>query len=374
MTRIAAIYWPTSSVGGINTELMNLRAEADRRGDTFHVFRSGNQGSIKPGLFSEGRKKIRGGDTFITVDGEAPHHPRRVAESAMFINTNYDRVYVAYLCPHPTKSYGDRPVFVDLYRNILLPITSRVTDAYLSEYLEWAELALDYVDSATCSHRPILDQLSRMVDFPTRHYQGPVFERPVTAKRSKTPLTVWTSQWKAIKGIHRLLPVIPQIKTKVELYSNGILYYQLRTTPEWKAAIKTDHFKGFNGDGHADFFGNVDLLEIPNVLTRAWFMIDLMGIGKPKFKEYTQGTVNNTTHEAFMYGCCPVLHRQASKIIPEGLALFVDTADEIPYILNTPRFQKFALDPERQKKAKAWIMKHASPSVLYDAFIYGKLS
>jgi hypothetical protein len=372
VTRIAAIYWPTSSVGGINTELMNLRAEADRRGDTFHVLRSGNQSGIKPGIFGD-RKKIRGGDTFITIDGEAPHHPRRVYESAAFINANYDRMYVAYLCPHPTKAYGDRPVFIDLYKNVLLPTTSRVTDAYLSEYLEWGQMALDLVESATCSHRPILKQLQSMVNFETRHFQGPVFPRKVTAVRSKTPLTVWTSQWKAIKGIHRLLPVIPQIKGAVELYSNGILYYQLRTSPEWKAAVKTDHFKGFDGDGHADFFGNVDLLEIPNVLTRAWFMIDLMGIGRPKFKEYTEGTVNNTTHECFMYGCCPILHRQASKIIPEGLCLFVDTADEIPYMVNTPRFQKFAIDPERQKRAKEWILKHASPSVLYDAFIYGKL-
>lgn len=371
MTKIAAIYWPTSSVGGINTCMMNLRAEADRRGDTFHVLRSGLH-KFRPSVFAE-RKEIRGGDTFITIDGEAPHHPSVVAESANFINSNYDRVYIGYACPHPTKAYGDRPLWLSMYRDLLLPLSTRITDAYLGGYLDWAQQALPFADVLTCSHLPVVQELADL-GFKAQYTTSPVFPRKVAATKSKTLLTVWTSQWKAIKGIHKLLPLFREFDGAVELYSNGILYYQLRTTDAWKASVGKDHFKGFNGHGKATFFGNVDMSEIPNILTRSWFMLDLMGMGRPKYKSYTMGTFNNTTKEALLYGSCPILHRQASKVIPKDLALFVDDASEVPDIVNDKRSHRFALDPERIKKAREWVMKLAGPSATYDSIIYGRKS
>lgn len=373
--RVACLYWPTSSVGGINTELRAFRDEAERRGDTFHVLRSGKQSTLMPCAF-ESRKLIRGGDTFITIDGEAPHAPNRLEQTLDFLQS-YDRVYLAYLCPHPTKDYGEAPLFLPLLRGLAkagVPITARVTDGYWESYAEWGEETIKLCKAVTVS-QPAFASFFKHPRVKASRF--PFSPRPVLGKekRSPTPLTVWTSQWKAIKGIHKLLPHIPEIKHRVEMYSNGILYYQLRETADWKRAIKKDHFKGFNGNpktSNAEFFGYIPLEQIPGVLARAWFMIDLMGIGKPKNKVYTEGSFNNTTTEALWYGACPVLHEQAKKAIPADLALWVAEASDVPRLLNSKDCQRFALDPKRQAAAKKWVKENFDAAKVYDTAILGR--
>lgn len=387
--KVAAIYWPTSSVGGINTELRAFHDEATRRKDTFHVLRSG---LIKKQPCEYGyRKLIRGGDTFITIDGEASHHPNVVANTVEYLNKNYDRLYLAFLCPHPTKDYGTEPHFLKMLEGFKKPITARVTDGYWETYAEWATLTAKMVGHVTVSQpafaKPLLelsDGASRRIHsswFPFSAREPKVIDlygKKLKPERAKKPLTVWTSQWKAIKGIHKLLPYFPQIKTDVELYSNGILYYQLRTTPEWKAAVGTDHFGGttpsgaFSGDGRAPFYGYIPLEDIPTVLSRAWFMIDLMGIGKPKNKVYTEGSFNNTTVEALYYGACPILHEQASKVVPRDIALFVNEASEVPALTNDKIKQAFATSPKRQEAARKWVAQNFAAKKVYDTAILGK--
>lgn len=352
--KIAALYWPTSSVGGINTELRALRAEAERRGDTFHVFRSGKHKNIKAQVFPE-RKLIRGGDTFITIDGEASHHPDQLHDT---INTlfKYDQIYLAYLCPHPTKDYGDKPLFLtllELLHRALRPITARVTDGYWNDYKEWGEATLKLCKAATYVHRASGDfwEDNNKVRYcpapfdPDTAYDGVKRERD---------LTVYISQWKAIKGIHKLLPEIPNIKGHVELYSNGILYYQLRTSAAWKAAVGKDLFKGFDGAGKATFFGYIPLDEVPVVLRRATFMVDLMGIGKPKNQTYIDGAHNLTAIEAAWYGCCPILHSRACNVVPLDIALFAGSARQVVSLINSKEGKAYALDPARQARAKEW--------------------
>jgi len=88
--KIAVLHWACSSVGGINTTLQTLREVAVKRGDTFHIFASDPQRTKRPQLLKE-RKKVRGGDTFITIDGYAPHHITNYAASADFLR-EYDLV------------------------------------------------------------------------------------------------------------------------------------------------------------------------------------------------------------------------------------------------------------------------------------------
>jgi len=385
MPKTAAIYWPTSSVGGINTELVNLRRAADSVGETFHVFRSGQHKSMPIGLYDPetgSRELMRGGDTFISVDGELPHAPNNYLASVEYLKREkYTNVYLAFLCPHPTKDYGDVPNFLPFLEEIKrakIPIAGRVTDGYWESYKEWGERTIALCETVTVSqpafasffkHKSV--KASRFPFFPIEPQTISLYTKKLKPERAKKVLTVWTSQWKAIKGIHKLLPYIPEIKGDVELYSNGILYYQLRTTPEWEAAVGSDFFGAttpsgdFPGTGKADFYGYIPLEHIPTVLSRAWFMIDLMGIGKPKNKVYTEGSFNNTTVEALYYGSCPILHRQASKVVPVDTALFVDDAKEVPELINKRESQQFALDKGRQKRAKAWVLDNFDAVKLY---------
>lgn len=367
--KIAALYWPTSSVGGINTELRALHAEATRRGHTFHVLRSGLQKNITAQVFPE-RKVIRGGDTFITIDGECSHHPSQLIASAEMLR-GYDRVYLAYLCPHPTKEYGTEPLFLPLLESIMddIPITARITDGYWNDYADWGDATLEVCSSATFVHRAsagFWKGVSKVRYCPAPFEPDTAYE----GVKREADLTVYISQWKAIKGIHKLLPEIPNIKGRVELYSNGILYYQLRTKPDWIRAVGKDHFKGFNGKGSAQFFGYIPLDEVPVVLRRAQFMIDLMGIGKPKNQTYIDGAHNLTAIEAAWYGCCPVLHARACNVVPLDCALFAGTARQVVSLINSNEGKAYAQSADRIAAAKAWAGQfHVSKS--YDKIVLG---
>src|ERR1700744_3358577 len=108
--KIAVLHWWTSSVGGINTTLQSLRAIADHRGDTFHVFSSDCYRTKKPQVYFK-RKRIRGGDSFIMIDGEAPYHTSNMLTSLRMLK-KYDVVMTSFLCPRETKKYGSEPLFL----------------------------------------------------------------------------------------------------------------------------------------------------------------------------------------------------------------------------------------------------------------------
>lgn len=366
--KIAAIYWPTSSVGGINSVLVALQKEAAARGDTFDVIRCGNQKTITPSKFNE-PQLIRGGDTFITIHGECSHHPNQIKGAIQFLEDNYDALYFAYICPHANKAYGDEPVFLPIYTETKLPKVTFITDAYWDTYKDWALLCLPHVKKTLVTQPAYAEPLIKY-GLPVQAIDAPIFPQAVKSERELDPLVVWTSQWKNIKGITKLMPVIPEITEKMdmEMYSNGILYYQMRETPEWKAAMGKDHFKGFDGDGKAQFFGYIPLDQIPEVLTRSWFMIDLQGIGNPKFKAYTNGAYNITTIEALLYGSCPVLADQAKKsIIPNEFFLTVEDAKEIPGLLLDRK--EFCLNEDRVQAAREWVLNRHSASNMYTQVI-----
>lgn len=372
--RIACLYWPTSSVGGIATEVKTFQREAWNRGYTFSVLVSAPRPTHKPQFIPP--TLIRGGDTFIEVNGYAPHHPKNVDATVKFLRTYFDRVYLAYLCPHPTKNYGDQPQFLELLRklvNVGMPITARITDGYWESYEEWGEAAMNYTDLVTVSHPAYAKNVPtdrcavKTSRFPFEPFQ---FK---TMKDTK-PLTVWTSQWKAIKGIHKLLPHIPEIPTRVEMYSNGIMYYQLRQTEEWKRVVGQDHFAPeFSGNGRAEFFGYIPLEKVAEVYQRAWYMIDLQGHGKPLYEVYKQGSFNNTTVEALYYGAVPVLHKQVlNSDIPKECILTVEDAMEVPRTITQNLAESYVFDPKRVDRAREWVMDNYAASKIFSSVVLGE--
>jgi hypothetical protein len=184
-------------------------------------------------------------------------------------------------------------------------------------------------------------------------------------------LSVWTSQWKSIKGIHRLLPYFENVDHPIEFYSNGILYYQLRETNNWYQTINIDHFKGYNGYGKHNFFGHVGLDVIHAKLMEAWFMIDYQGSGKPKNEAYVRGGYNNTLLESMYYGACPVIHPQIKNLtgFPIETVLLLDNEANIGGLLNDKESHAFALDPQRITIAREWIMDVAHVSESYNRIL-----
>lgn len=375
MTRIAVLHWHTSSVGGINTTLQLLRDEAISRGDSLHILASDPQKSKPSGIFPQGkRQRVRGGDTFITIDGYAPHHPLNVQRSVEFLAKNFDVVMTSFICPHPTKAYGDDPLFLPLIEGIAkagLPIVGYIHDAYWETYAEWAKLVLPHCAKTMVAQKAYGEPLEAL-GFPVSTAYLPFRPWPVdTSKIERDPqLVVWTPQWKNIKGIRKFFDGIPAALAagyKVELYGNGIEYYKMRKERElWAPVVGKDHFAPMaSGDGKAEFFGCVHEHEIPKVYARATFMADFQGSGNPRYAPYRNGSYNHTVIEALWSGCIPIVHTNMLKSsIPNHLLLGIENPEEWPGALDVSK------DYDRAG-ARRYVEENHSCAALYDRILQG---
>jgi hypothetical protein len=371
MTRVAVLHWSTSSVGGINTTFQTLRAEALSRGDEFDILASDPQKTKAPGKFIQ-RKRVRGGDTFITIDGTAPHHPLNFKATLRFIQQNYDAVILSFLCPHPTKAYGDQPLFLPLLEGIKaagIPIIGYVHDGYWDSYKEFGEMVLPLCDRTMVCQPAYGDPMIK-AGYPVTNAFVPFRELAEHPEVERDPnLVIWLPQWKNIKGISKFWEGLPAASTNgwtVEMYGNGIEYYNMRLEPEWKERVGRDHFApDYSGVGPAQFFGCVPETQVPTILSRGSFMIDFQGSGKPKYAAYRAGSYNHTIIEALYYGCVPVVHSSVKNTpIPSHLICALDTPETWADALLS--YDRSSFNAE---EARAYVLKNHSAAVLYDTIL-----
>lgn len=351
--KIACIYWWTHSVGGIATHLNNLRRAALDYGDQFDILHSLPWKKRKPRMYPN-RKWVMGGDTKIWVDGDVPQNNN----GAEWLKKNYDAIVFGFLCPGKTNRYPT-PEFLYFY-DVDLPKVAWVMDGYFDDYPEWAYALPERLDGILCPLDSYAKPLrARGVNpvisaFPFHPMKG---KRPA---KQPLPLMVWPNQWKEIKGVTSFLEIIPDLPSpmSIELYSSGIRYYQLRTTDTWRKAVSEDVYErgGFHGQGRAVYFGNVDLPVIHNAICRAWYTINLQGM-KSKYSTYAGGSYNNTEVEALYYGAIPILHNSGLKTaIPSSTCLWLSSPGDIPGMVKDANRDRYALDPERQKTAREFVL------------------
>lgn len=369
--KIAVLHWATSSVGGINTTFQTLREVALRRGDTFHILASDPQKTKKP-LLLPNRKRVRGGDTFITIDGYAPHHPTNWRASARFLE-DYDLIITSYVAPHPTKAYGPDPLFLPLLEALREKgkrIVGYIHDGYWETYKEFGELVLPLVEKTMVCQiaygKPLVEAgypvTPAFVPF------TPLTADPVEEVRDPN-LAVWLPQWKNIKGIRKWWKGLPDALAsglRVEMYGNGIEYYKMRKEdPDWSRLVGQDHFApAYSGDGSAEFFGCVELEEVARVLSRAAFMFDFQGHAA-KHAAYLNGSYNHTILEALYYGAVPVVHENMLKsAIPSELLLpLEDVTNWAEPVRN------FDLGAYPRELAREYVNDVHSAEKLYDSIV-----
>lgn len=360
--KVCALQWKTTGVAGLNSELVALYREGADRGDEWKVYETWPWSSFASKLFTE-RTLIRGGDVYLTVDGKLSHHPDYVEEVAAYINYTFDILYLSGFVPHPNKAYGDKPHFIELLKRIKIPIIGRICDGYVSSYREWFELGLEYADHVTIaySYRSTVEQYG----IPGVHI--PFYPELISQNKTEDPSLVWLSQWKNIKGIKQFVKSLPDLNPdiQVDMYSNGIEYYNLRGTPMWQSAVGIDHFEPkFSGSGTANFYGYIPLENIPIILQRAWAMADFQGMGKARYEVYNRGSLNTTGIEALWYGCLPIVAHNST--IPDALCVKVQP-DRIAKTINQVMTDKrFVLDPVRRDAAIDYVSEHFLANNLYD--------
>lgn len=359
--KVACIYFPISSVGGIASETRAYSLAARQAGDTFDVIRCPNSVQMKqPGLYSS-PKLLRGGDTYISVDGECSHHPRHVGKSIRWLEKNYDALFFIHPCPHPTKAYGQDPLWMKMYEACSLPMAVKFMDAYVSTY-KWIIPALDYC-TAVYVNQPAYQKSLEAVGITNSVLRPkPFFPGPQRFEKDSERLVIWPNQWKDIKGIKPFMEQVPELAktSKVELYSNGIRYYQIKKDdPDlWDRCISFDYFKDEKGSsGLAEFFGYVTPAEMERVYQRAWCSVNLQGLSsRVKHSFYREGSYNNTEVEALYWGVWPVVARQVEKSpIPSECLIMVDDAAKLPELIETAVDQPMAGSHEG-KIAREWVL------------------
>lgn len=329
--RVACIYFPIKSVGGIATVAKNLRYAARAAGDTFDVLRSSSAKTFRPHLFAA-PKRILGGDTHIEIDGEAPHG-QHYRETLKFLADNYDALFFVHPCSHPTQEYGTLPLWQRIYES-KLPKAVHVADGYVATY-PWFTDVLPGVNEVWVNQAAYAAPLHTL-GIASRVLPHPFWPLADSEQRAASRLTLYPSQWKNIKCPVEFMRAMPQFKGAVELYSTGIEYYKMRITPYWQQVVGADHYAPdlayLNGSGRLKgpqnrvFFGNVPLEEIAQAYQRAWTVVDLMGQRARRFRAiYRSGAFNYTALEALWYGARPILHEQARKAaLPVESILTVD--------------------------------------------------
>lgn len=370
--RVAVLHWYTTSVGGIHTTLETLRAAALRRGDTFHVLRCDPRMRWTPGVYSS-RRRVAGGDTFITVDGEVPHHPVNWRDSAEFIRRNYDIVLLSYICPHPTKAYGTKPLFEPLLAELSrhVPVVGYVHDAYWKTYAEWGELAMAYVDRTICNQRAYGEPLKAAgYDVNIAYVPFEPFEECGRISRRNPKGVVWTPQWKSVKGILKFFAGVPELSRRgfsVDLYGNGIEYYKLRKLPGWRQTVGRDEFAPqYSGKGAATFHGCVPLERVSTALRTAGFMCDFQGHAA-KYTAYLNGGYNHTMLEAMYFGAVPVVHANTVKSgIPQDFLLPVEDLRGYPCAISDYPLREYP-----RKRAREYVLDNHSPDKLYAQIFRG---
>lgn len=364
--KIACIYWNSNSVGGIATHLNALRKASIQRKDTFDILHCFLWKTKNPQLFPD-RKSVTGGNVRIWVDGEISNHETKIDATVKWLNDNYEAIHFGYLCPHRRKDYPN-PTFIPMFTQTDLPKTATITDGYWKEYADWGRLCLPHLNYISTSGLYYAEEL-RAEGIEVEHLGMP-FVPPKTkpAVRSATPLLVWPNQWKNIKGVAKFCSIIPKLnpKVSVELYSSGIRYFQLRNEPEWLTqTVKEDRLAGTTGTGRAVFFGHVELPVIQNAMQRAWFTVNLQGMKATK-PAYQRGSYNNTELEALYFGAIPILYKTAVNTdLPKGTFLTVESAEEIPDVVNRAIKDRMHLNPKRQATGREFVLDNYSAHVQY---------
>lgn len=333
-------------------------------GDTCDILLSGPRRSKKPGLYPK-RKWVATKDTCIWTCGEVPHHPSNIAASLKYLERNYDAVCFGYVCPTKTKAYPD-PLFLPFYTDLNLPKVAWVSDGHWEKYSFWVADVLDNLKALICPIESYAIPVRRSGFDRVEILKFPFVCEGNRTSRSESPLLVWPNQWKPIKGLMPFLEQVPNIRgCAVEMYSCGVAYYQIRGETTYQNAIGKDLYKGFNGQGQATYFGNVDRPEIQNALRRAWFSCNLQGINT-KHEAYSQGSYNNTEVESLWSGACPILHKSALKAgIPTDCCITVESAEELPEVITWGIKTGFATSPSRIERARQFVRENHSGQVIY---------
>lgn len=370
--RILALHFHLTSVAGIASELRALRHEAIAKGHTWETWETQPFKSFAIKEFDE-PKLVRGGDTYIKVWGKVSNNNKFSEEVANWIAMNFDLVYLPSLCPRPNSMYGDDPMFLEILEKVKgfeIPIVGRITDGYFSTYQEWGMATLDLCTKATCHESYLCTIPEEYVrSGRVKSCEPPFLPQRTEVQRSKDRSIAWISQWKAIKGVNFFVPALKHLTAdRIDLYSNGIRYYQLRSSQAWLEGVGTDFFDPdfydaykFKLTGKASFYGYVDHNKIPDILADAWVMPDFQGLGNPKYEAYKKGSINLTMIEALYHGT--VLAVTNNCPLPEELGYITasnrgkDTYLDITKCLNDWEQIEYLLKNEgRAKLAREFVL------------------
>ena len=358
--RVAAILWEISHPGGLNTGNEIFRAVAKKLGDVFHVYLSGKQKKA-PVLYP--RPVVKGGGTSsgVRYDGFLSHNPRLAKASVNFLRKKgYDLILLVYLAPHPTKSYGRKPIFkyfLDLLKDHF-EIRGYIRDGYWDTYAEFGEIAAQYCSKLFVVQeayaKPLPSHLKKKVKVAPQPFM-PLFNGEIEKER----VIAWTPQWKKMKGIYpfvRAIPKLRELNWKIEMYNGGIEYFYIRKQDLWEPV--TDVITGKEGNSDVVYYGWKNIADIHKILARVMHIVDFQGF-KSKYSHYV-GSINHTMVESLYYGAVPVVYHAVTKTIPKEFVCPIKNVNNWVDEFKNCKYTDFDV-----QKARGWVMETHNAERIY---------
>jgi hypothetical protein len=242
ITKIALVYFPMNDPGGVITYNKHLMTGFKRLGIEYMYFYAtpGNSYGCDP---EQDIKKER----YTMLAGwHLSYNNKHIKQSLQILNS-FDAVIFTKSSPHPTKANLASPDIANwqlLYREVKVPKVVIFHDALWEKTNKWSELVANCVDICIGAQKKFMKSVEAYPGGKIKYWDYfPMDLNSIAALNlhQKQNFGMVATQWIKWKNHHKLLPMLPKIKTPIYLFGAGMEWHYLRKTPEYLNGIGYDY-------------------------------------------------------------------------------------------------------------------------------------
>lgn len=348
--KIALVYFPMNDPGGVLTHNKHLMTGFKRLGiETMYFYATpGNVYGCDP---EKDIKKER----YTMLSGYHLSYSSKNVKQTLTILNSFDAVIFTKSSPHPTKDNLSKPDILNwtkLYTDVTVPKVVVFHDELWEKTNNWSKDVGEHVDICIAAQKRFIHSVNAYPGGKIKYWDyfpmdlASISELNLNQKQN---FGMVATQWIKWKNHHKLLPLLPSIKTPIYLFGAGMEWHYLQKTPEylegigedWKTSKKDwleprwssdeqgnkrlrfellDGLIKHNKDSPHKMIGNVTYENLQKVYARATFSIDLS----------TRGYTNYTHFEPLAYRTFSCIERRVlddpDNTIPPDCCLCYDLA------------------------------------------------
>ncbi len=276
---IAIVTWPINDVGGINSWCINFTEGLKKLEVPYQVYYATSQLRFNCDPDHELIKSRYS----LLPSKHLSYHPKKLRETITELN-RHSLILMLHPSPHPTKVVNSSKFatnWMHLYTDTKPPKLVVFHDANWQKTNSWFSEVSESVDLIIAAQKlffpSVIDYPS---DCPKKWEYFPLDldkGRELVRQGNNRHGLIVCTQWLKWKNHSKLLPVINDIKTGVDLYGNGQEYYTLRKSGLLQQAVRLDKTTGerHNQKSSNIFHGFVPYSDILERMSSSTAALDL---------------------------------------------------------------------------------------------------